>query len=85
VAKHKALAAPEVAYMMGLTPSSKTPDGQAIKYGRRALVGQYTRPYKRAVETPVVKRISKGARLRAERGNGTTGTLDLSAIINAKR
>ena len=33
--------------MMGLEPPATTADGKDIKYGRRALVGQYTRPYKR--------------------------------------
>ena len=47
MAKHKALTAPEVAYAMGLKPPAKTPDGKGIKYGRKALVGQYTKPYKR--------------------------------------
>ena len=47
MAKRKRLSAPEVAYMMGLEPPTTTADGKDIKYGRRALVGQYTRPYKR--------------------------------------
>ena len=45
--KRKRLTASEVAYMMGLEPPATTADGKDIKYGRRALVGQYTRPYKR--------------------------------------
>ena len=84
MANRKALAAPEVAYMMGLAPPAKAPDGKDIKYGRRALVGQYTRSYKRVVAS-AGKRISKGAQARAERDNGTDGVLDLSAAINAKR
>ena len=47
MAKRKALTASEVAHSMGLKPLAKTPDGKDIKYGRKALVGQYTKPYKR--------------------------------------
>ena len=47
MAKRKHLTAPEVAYMMDLEPPATTADGKDIKYGRRAIVGQYTRPYKR--------------------------------------
>ena len=71
--------------MMGLTPPAKAPDGKDIKYGRRALVGQYTRSYKRVVECPAGKRISKGAQARIARDNGTDGVLDLSAAINSRR
>ena len=45
--RRKRLTAPEVAYMMGLEPPATAADGKDIKYGRKALVGQYTRPYKR--------------------------------------
>ena len=45
--KRKALIALEVARTMGLKPPTKTPDGKDIEYGRKALVGQYTKPYKR--------------------------------------
>ena len=84
MAKCKRLAAPEVVYMMGLTPPAKTADDKDIKYGIKAMVGQYTKPYKREgfLRTG---RVSKGARARYERDNGTEGVLDLSAVINARR
>ena len=82
--KRKALAAPEVAYLMGLTPPAKTSDGKDIKYGRKALVGQYTKPYKRTGHVPL-GRVSKGAQKRYERDHGAEGVLDLSAVINARR
>ena len=82
--KRKKLTAPEVAYVMGLTPPAETPDGKAVKYGRKALVGQYTTPYKRDGWLPP-SRVSKGARARYDKAHGTEGTLDLSAVINARR
>ena len=47
VVKRKALSAPEVVYMMGIIPPAKTADDKDIKYGRKALVGQYTKQYTR--------------------------------------
>lgn len=82
--KHKKLAAPEVAYMMGLTPAAQTAEGKDIKYGIKALVGQYTKPYKRDGWLPPGK-VSKGARKRHEKEHGTEGVLDLSEVINARR
>lgn len=82
--KRKALAASEVVYVMGLMPPAKTPDGRDIRYGRQAVVGQYTKPYARQGHTPP-GRVSKGARARFERDEGSQGMLDLSAVINAKR
>lgn len=84
MAKRKALAAPEVAYVMGLTPPAKTSDGKDIKYGRKALVGHYTKPYVREGHLPP-GRVSKGARARHKRLHGIEGALDLSAVINTKR
>ena len=83
--KRKALTAPEVAYVMGLTPPAKTSDGKDIKYGRKALVGQYTKPYTRECPLLEAGRISKGVRARHKRLHGTEGVLDLSAVINAVR
>jgi len=85
VAKHKALTASAVAYVTGFLVPTKTPDGKEIRYGRKALVGQYTRPYVRVVELPEGVRISKGHRKRYERDNGTEGRLDHSGSINARR
>ena len=85
MAKHKALTALEVAYVMGLTPSAKTADGKDIKYGRKALIGQYVKPYTRECPLPEGERVSKGAQARHARRYGTEGTLDLSGVINAKR
>mgnify|MGYP001603137946 CR=1 FL=1 len=84
MAKTKKLAAPEVVYMMGLTPPAQTPDGKDIKYGRQAVVGQYTKPYTREGHTPP-GRVSKGAQARYDKAHGSEGTLDLSAVINARR
>lgn len=85
MAKHKALTAPKVVYAMGLTPPAQMPDGKGIKYGRKALMGQYTKPYVRECPLSETGRISKGARARHKRLHGTEGVLDLSATINAKR
>ena len=84
MAKRKKLAAPEVAYMLGLTPPAKTADDKDIKYGRKAIVGQYTKPYAREGHLPT-GRVSKGARARYDKAHGSEGTLDLSAVINARR
>jgi hypothetical protein len=59
MAKRKALSAPEVAYVMGLTPPAQTPDGKDIKYGRKALVGQYTKRYTREDGTEGVLDLSE--------------------------
>ena len=82
VAKPKALTAPAIAYIMGFTVPIKTPDGKDICYGRKALVGQYTKPYVRAVLLEGT-RISNGRRKRYEHDNGTEGRLDYSGVINA--
>ena len=82
--QNKRLTAPQVAYMMGLIPPSKTADGKDIRYGCKASVGQYTKPYTREGYLPP-GRVSKGARKRYERDKGSAGTLDLSAVINARR
>ena len=79
--KRKALTAPEVAYLMGFEPSAD----KDVHYGRKALVGQYTKRYTRAGHLPATGRISKGAQRRYDRDNGTEGVLDYSAVINARR
>lgn len=89
MAKHKALTASEVAYVMGLTLPTKTLEGKDIKYGRKALVGQYAKHYIRkgflhtTGEPP--GRHSKGRLARYTRDNGTEGVLDLSEVVNARR
>ena len=84
MAKCKALTASAVAYLMGFEPPAKSPDGKLIRYGRKAMAGQYVKPYTREGHVPPV-RFSKGARKRYERNHGTEGVLDYSAAINAKR
>ena len=89
MAKRKALTALEVARTMGLKPPAKTPDGKDIKYGRKALVGQYAKHYTRegflhtTGEPP--GRHSKGRLARYARDNGTEAVLDLSGVINSRR
>ena len=94
MAKRKALTAPQVAYMMGLTPPEQTATGKDIEYGIKARVGQYTQRYTRApfLPEPILNehghhtnRTSKGRAARYKRDNGTEGVLDLSAVINARR
>jgi len=70
--------------LMGFTRPPKVEGHPEPRYGRQALVGQYTRPYKREGFLPT-GRISKGCRARYERDHGTEGTLDYSAAINARR
>ena len=82
--ERKKLAAPEVVYMMGGTPPAKTADDKDIKYGIKAIVGQYTKWYAREGHLPP-GRVSKGARARYDKVHGTEGVLDLSAVINARR
>ena len=91
--KRKANPAPIIADLMGFPPL-KPIEGQSMtrygrqsiaSYGRRALVGQYTRPYTRAVELDTVTRISKGRKRRHEHHNETKGQLDYSEAINARR
>lgn len=99
VPKRKALTASAVAYLMGFEPPAKSPDGKLIRYGRKAMVGQYTKPYVRVGHLPAgavivddrvdkhppVGRVSKGARKRYVKNHGTEGVLDYSAVINARR
>ena len=59
MAKRKKLTASEVAYMMGLAPPAQTADGKDIKYGKRAIVGQYTKPYTREDGTEGVRDLSE--------------------------
>ena len=84
MAKCKRLAAPEAVYMMGGTPPAKTADDKDIKYGIKAIVGQYTKRYAREGHLPP-GRVSKGAQKRYDRDHGTEGVLDLSAVINSRR
>ena len=45
--KHPTPTATQVAYLMGIRFSRTTPDGKDVRYGIKALPGQYVRPYKR--------------------------------------
>ena len=85
MAKHKALSALDIAYVTGFVMPTKTTDGNDIRYGRKAIVGQYTKPYTRVVEQPEGTRISKGRRKRYIRDHGTEGRLDYAAVINARQ
>ena len=94
MAKRNALTAPQVAYMLNLTPPAKTATGNDIEYGIKARVGQYTVRYVRQgfLPEPILNehghrtnRTSKGRAARYKRDNGTEGVLDLSAVINARR
>ena len=85
MAKCRKLTAAAVVYVMGLTPPAKTPDGKDIRYGLKAIVGQFTKPYTRMVELREGRRNSKGQVARHKRNHGTEGRLDLSGVINAKR
>ena len=82
--RRKTLTASAVVYLMGFEPPAKSPDGKLIRYGRKAMVGQYAKPYAREGHVPP-GRVSKGARKRYEKNHGTEGVLDYSAAINAKR
>ena len=83
--KRKANPAPIIADLMGFIPPKPIEGHPTASYGRRALVGQYTRPYTRVVELDTVARVSKGRKRRHERHNGTKGQLDYSEAINARR
>lgn len=74
-----------VAYLVGFTPPRQMP-GQAPlpPYGRKALFGQYVKPYKGTGHLPP-GRISKGARKRYDRDNDREGLRDFSVSINARR
>ena len=77
--------AADVAYLMGFVPPRAMPDMPAPpRPGRKALPGQYVKPYKRAGHLPP-GRVSKGARRRYEAEHDTEGLRDFSAIINARR
>ena len=63
-----------------------SPEQPKPRYGRRALVGQYTKRLVLSVPLPETgRRISKGARARAERDNGTEVVRDFSEVINRRR
>lgn len=82
----KQLGALAVAMELGFTAAPPRPQGELQpEYGIKARVGQYVRPYTRAVVLDTSRRVSKGARRRYERDNGTEGALDYSAFINSKR
>lgn len=83
--KRKKLPASSVVYMMGLIPPSKTPDGKEIRYGLKAIHGQYVHNYTRTVPLSENRRNSKGRLARHKKGHGTEGRLDLSEAINARR
>jgi len=86
MAKHKQLPARAVADTLGFPPLPKPMPGQPEpRIGRKALVGQYVRPYKRTVDLSAPGRISKGRQRRHAREDGTEGRLDYSAFINAHR
>lgn len=59
MAKSRKRHAAAVAYEMGLTPPAQTPDGRDIKYGRKALVGQYIKKYMREDGTEGVLDLSE--------------------------
>ena len=63
--KRKQLPARAVADAMGFVPMRPAQGMPELKYGRKALIGQYVKPYTRE--------------------DGTTGKLDYSAVINARR
>ena len=83
--KRRKLTAAAVVYAMGLAPPAKTPDGKDIRYGLKAIVGQYVKPYTRTVELREGRRNSKGQVARHKQNHGTEGRLDLSEVINARR
>ena len=83
--KRKANPAPVIADLMGFIPPKPIEGQPTVSYGRRALLGQYTRPYTRVVELDTTKRVSKGRKGRHERENETKGRLDYSEAINARR
>jgi len=70
--------------LMGFIRPMPIPGHPLGHSGRKALPGQYTKPYKRVVELPAGKRISKGRQARYDKDNGTEGRRDYSAVINAK-
>jgi len=77
--------AADIAYLMGFVPPRAMPDMLAPpRPGRKALPGQYVKPYKRAGHLPP-NRVSKGARRRYEAEHDTEGLRDFSEIINARR
>ena len=82
--KRKRLPASAVAYVMGFIPPRLLPGQPEPKIGRKALAGQYVRPYVRSVELGT-GRVGKGAKQRYDRSHGTSGLLDFSAIINANQ
>lgn len=83
--KRKSHPASVVLYLMGMTVPAETTDGKKIRYGRKAVFGQYTQEYTAVVELPEGRRHSKGREARHERDNGKKRRKDLSAVINARR
>lgn len=97
-AKRAKLPAPAIADVMGLIPAAI--EGQPERrYGKKALPGQYVKPYTRlghlplgckvrdgiVVKHPTVGRISKGMLRRYVRDHGSEGRLDMAESINARR
>jgi len=77
--------AADIAYLMGFVPPRAMPDlPPPPPCGRKALPGQYVKPYKRVGHLPP-GRVSKGARRRYEAEHDTEGLRDFSAIVNARR
>ena len=63
-----------------------SPEQPKPRYGRRALVGQYTkRIVLSAPLSETGRRVSKGAHTRAERDNGMEVVRDFSEVINSRR
>ena len=87
MAKRKAYPASFVVDMDGgfVRQVQLAPEQPRPYYGRRALVGQYTKRMALSTPLPEGKRISKGAQARAERDNGTEIVRDFSEAVNSQR
>jgi hypothetical protein len=87
MAKRRAYPAAFVVDMEGGFVKHTAPDPTQPQphYGRKALVGQYTKRVVLVAPLDESRRISKGARARAERDHGTEVVRDFSESINSRR